>query len=238
MSLSCYFQKTASNQHMVFRIIEGRVSQLVSQGIPSSSSSNTSTQTRPLDTLEYLARVQALLIYQCIGLYDGNVRLRRLAEQHAPVLERWLMQLLEHVSQVPCCGSAVVSLDEKMPFTLDLASPIPSENLVWYSWIISESMRRTWLIASGVQGVYKLIQNGTGTCLGGTMFTSRRGFWEAPSATVWEKQCCDVYAGLVRLTEVDKMFAMVPLEEINEFAKLVLECTYGVEQAERWGVQI
>jgi hypothetical protein len=67
------------------------------------------------------------------------------------------------------------------------------------------------------------------------MFTSRRGFWEAPSASVWGRQCEEQYAGLVRLTETDKLFTMVPQEEISEFAKLVLECTYGTEWCEeRW----
>jgi hypothetical protein len=73
--------------------------------------------------------------------------------------------------------------------------------------------------------------------MGGTVFTSRRGFWEADSARVWEKECMERYAGLVRLTETEKMFGMLPKEEICEFAEVVLECTYGVAWCEeRWGV--
>jgi hypothetical protein len=116
-----------------------------------------------------------------------------------------------------------------------VSSKTPSENLFWHSWILTESTRCTWLVTAGIQGIYKLIQNGNVSCMGGTMLTTRQGFWEAPSAVVWEKRCGETYTGMVRLTEVEKMFALVPKEEICEFAKTVLECTYRIEQIERWG---
>ncbi|KAF1844425.1 uncharacterized protein K460DRAFT_288156 [Cucurbitaria berberidis CBS 394.84] len=235
LSLSSYLHSTASNKQMIFRIIEHRVLQLVAQGVPSQglASGGGSDDTATFDALEHLARVQSLLVYQCIGLYDGNIRLRHLAEQHIPVLESWLFQLVSQASQTTCSGESLISAPSEQ-----IAAPtsIPCDNLLWYSWILAESTRRTWLITSGIQGLYKLIRDGTASCMGGTIFTSRRGFWEAPSALAWEKQCCELYTGLVRLTEVDKMFAMVPRAEINDFAKVILECTFGLEQTERWGV--
>jgi hypothetical protein len=41
----------------------------------------------------------------------------------------------------------------------------------------------------------------------------------------------------MRLTEIEKMFTMVPKEEINEFAKVVLECTFGGEWCEEEGLR-
>jgi hypothetical protein len=82
MSLSAYLSKTSANENIIYRIIEDRVMQLVAEGIPSLGASPQS-----VDTLEHLGRIEALLVYQCVGLYDGNVRLRYLAEQHIPVLE-------------------------------------------------------------------------------------------------------------------------------------------------------
>jgi hypothetical protein len=229
MSLSAYLHKSVASEHMLFRIIEERVLSLVEEGVPSPGISPQS-----VDTLEYLGRVQALLIYQCIGLYDGNVRLRHLAEKHIPVLDMWMTNLLQHTSQVPNCGSSLLAPPNN-PISL-MSFTTPSETLLWYSWILTESIRRTWLVIAGLHGIYKLISHSTSTCMGGTMFTTRRGFWEAPSAAVWEKRCTDTYAGMVRLTEVDKMFALVPKEEICEFARTVLSCTYGVEQVEKWGI--
>jgi hypothetical protein len=59
---------------------------------------------------------------------------------------------------------------------------------------------------------------------------------EAGSARAWEKECSERYAGLVRLTEMEKLFEMVTKGEISEFVKVVLECTYGVGWCEEWGV--
>jgi hypothetical protein len=198
MALSAYLHKTASNTQIVYRIIEDRVTKLVEQGLlldlPISNR----------DSVLNLSRVQALLVYQCIGLYDGNVRLRYLAEQHIPVLESWVMTVMEQTSQLA-------------------SSATPPHNAA------------LWLIIAGVQGLYKLFMtpNSTVPCMGGTLFTTRRGFWEAPNAKAWERACTERYAGLVRLTETEKMFALVPKEEISEFAKVVLECTFGLEWCEQ-----
>jgi hypothetical protein len=217
-SLSTYLHRSPANSPIINRIIEDRVTKLVSQGLPGDSSST--------NTLEVLPCVQALLIYQIIGLSSSDVRLRHLAEQHIPVLESWVCILMDRTS-------------------LSLASPppesptIPPGHLLWYTWIIAESVRRAWLITAGIQGLYKHFTHPDPTrpCMGGTVFTSRRGFWEAPSARLWEKECTERYAGLVRLTEIEKMFTMVPKEEINEFAKVVLECTFGGEWCEEEGLR-
>jgi hypothetical protein len=233
LSLSAYLHKTTANEHMIFRIIEERITQLVAEGMPSPNSILGGT----IDALECLARVQTLLIYQCIGLYDGNVRLRYLAEQHIPLLESWIKELNEHISRHHSCGESLVTPVASEPSQNFLPAPhIPSENILWYTYILTESVRRTWLVTAGVQGIYKLIQGGEASCMGGTIFTTRSGFWEAKSAVAWEKRCCEVYAGLLRLTEVDKMLTMVPRDEISDFAKVVMACTYGAEQTERWGV--
>jgi hypothetical protein len=74
-------------------------------------------------------------------------------------------------------------------------------------------------------------------CLGGTVFTSRRGFWEALSARVGEG-VLRRYAGLVKLTETEKLLERVPRGEIFEFAKVVLECTFGAEWCEELRIGI
>jgi hypothetical protein len=216
-ALSTYLHKTLGNSQVVTRIIADQVTRLVEEGLV------VRAEPTCLDTLWNLSRVQALLVYQCIGLRDGEIQLRQLTERHVPVLESWIGTLMQQTSQ------AIHSLHD-----VDGVTP---ENFLWYSWIIAESVRRLWLVIGGLQGLYKYFTTPgfMGPCLGGTMFTSRRGFWEAPSAGVWGRQCEERYAGLVRLTETEKLFTMVPQEEISEFAKLVLECTYGTEWCEeRW----
>lgn len=214
MSLAAYLHKTTSNAEIISRIIEDRATELVANGLILDTAPNMR------DDVLNLGRVQALLVYQCIGLYDGDIRLRKLAERHITVLEKWVNILMQHTSDMVSAATP--------------ADNVPPGNSLWYSWIIAESVRRIWLVTAGIQGMYKYFsQPGPQPpCLGGTIFTSRNGFWEAPSAMAWEKQCSERFSGLVRLTETEKMLAMVPKEEINDFAKMVLECTYGSEWCE------
>jgi hypothetical protein len=216
LALGAWLHRSDGNRQIVYRVIEERVTRLVENGLLLDLPVNNR------DAVLNLSRVQALLVYQCIGLYDGNVRLRHLAEKHIPVVESWVVVLMEQTSQLTSSATPPHAADE--------------ENMLWYSWIVAESARRVWLIISGVQGLYRIFTNPdpTNPCIGGTVFTSRRGFWEAPSAKAWERACTERYAGLVRLTETEKMFAMVPKEEISEFAKVVLECKFGLEWCEEW----
>jgi hypothetical protein len=209
IALSSYLHKNPTNTHTIHRIIADRVTSLVASGLPDSLTS------APLDTL---AHVQALVIYQVIGFSSPDIRLRALASKHVIVLETWMSTLMQNTRL------ALLSLSSSMP--------------LWHTWILAESVRRIWLITAGLQGLYKLFTcpDLTRPCMGGTMFTSRRGFWEAGSARAWEKECSERYAGLVRLTETEKLFEMVPRGEISEFTKVVLGCTFGVGWCEERGV--
>jgi len=236
-ALSCYLHKTASNEKTVFRIIEDRAKQLLAEhGIPSVDSlqENISMSSATLDPLEHIARVQALLVY------DGDIRLRHVAESHIPVLNCWTQQMVENASQAACLGGSVISSAyEQNAVDFGLSYITLYENVFWYSWVLAESIRRTWLIASGVQGTYLIIQQSRAVpCQGGMMFTTRHGVWEAQSAPAWEKLCSQVNVGLMQVAEADKLFTEVAPEDVDDFTILILQATFGEDRTERWGVQI
>jgi hypothetical protein len=148
-----------------------------------------------------------------------------------------MVQNMEYISQtINDANFGDVPPEQQLIPNQSMSRLPPCQNLLWYSWILAESTRRTWLVASGIQGIYRIIQQEPFSCMGGVMFTSRKGFWEAPSALIWEKRCAEVYAGLTRIPEADELLTKVPPEELNEFAKVVLEMSFGVEQMERWGI--
>jgi hypothetical protein len=219
LALSAYLQKSPTNKALLKRILASNIESLVQNGLISTSPPST------LDTLDNLSRTQALLIYQCISIYDSNIRLRHLAERPIPVLESWVTLLMQQTGQTIHSSQRSTS----------------PENHLWYSWILAESVRCLWLVVAGMQGLYKLFTTSEGIgggCMGGTVFTSTRGFWEAESARCWEKEYMERYAGLVRLTEVEKIFGtIVPMGEMCEFTEVVLECTFGVGwYEEKWGI--
>jgi len=242
-ALSCYLHKTASNEQTIFRVIEDRAKQLLAENsIPSADSllENINSSSVTLDSLEHIARVQALLVYQVLCLYDGDIRLRHIAESHIPVLNSWMEQMVEHASHAVCLGGSVISsAHEQTTVGSSLSDIAHCGNLLWYSWILAESIRRTWLVASGIQGAYLVIQQGRAIpCQGGMMFTTRQGVWEAQSARAWEKLCSEVNVGLMQVAETDKLFIEVAPEDVDDFTVLILQATFGEERMERWGIQI
>ena len=242
-ALSCYLHRTASNEQTVFRIIEDRVEQLVAEHSILSEdffSGKVDSRSVTFDSLEHLARVQALLVYQALCLYDGDIRLRHVAEKQIPVLNSWMEQMVEHASHAICLGGSVISsAHEQTTVNSTLSGIAHCENLLWYSWILAESIRRTWLVASGIQGGYLVIKQCRAIpCQGGMMFTTRQGVWEAQSAWAWEKLCSEVNVGLMQAAETDNLFEEVAPEDVDDFTVLILRASFGEERMERWGIQI
>ena len=242
-ALSCYLHRTASNERAIFHIIEDRAKHLLAEnGIPSAESlhQNISMSSVTLDSLEHIARVQALLVYQVLCLYDGDIRLRHIAESYIPVLNSWTEQMVGHASQAVCLGSSVISSAyEQTAVSFDLSRIALNENACWHSWIVAESIRRTWLVASGIQGTYLTMKQSQAIpCQGGIMFTTHSGIWEAQSATAWEKLCSEVDVGLMQVADTDKLFTEVAPRDVDEFTVFVLQATFGEERMKRWGVQI
>ncbi|KAK0380093.1 hypothetical protein CLIM01_02567 [Colletotrichum limetticola] len=59
----------------------------------------------------------------------------------------------------------------------------------WNLWVLSESVRRTWIIVVCTLGVYNALKGKWGECSGGALFTARAGLWDAPSAPRWAALC-------------------------------------------------
>lgn len=210
---ACYINRTASNEDTVFQIIEKRVENLLA---------TTYSSTR-LDPLVKLARVHALFIYQVIGLFDGDIRLRYLSEKRIPLLHEWMHEMVDDARQASCLGKYVCDME------MD-SSPGGTANLdlLWYSWILAESIRRTWVIASGIQGIFVMMQLGkVAQCQGGMMLTTRKGVWEAQSALAWETICAEVNVGLIQTAELYQAVLGVGTEHLNDFAKAVIQVTSG-----------
>lgn len=239
-ALSCYFHRNSANKQIALRIIEDRAKSLVAEnGNPSADPSTNITTTSTLDPLEQVSRVHALLIYQIIGLYDGDIRLRHLSEIHMPTLNTWIQEMALHSSQIPSLGRYLISSDkEQATDGWDSCISAQRENLLWYSWILTESIRRAWVVGSGIQVVFTALQQKKiDSCQGGMMITTRQGVWEAPSSVAWEKLCLEVHVGLMQMVEAERVFTESAPSEINEFTKVALEVVFGRDKMERWGVQ-
>ncbi|KAM0318848.1 hypothetical protein ACHAPQ_010541, partial [Fusarium lateritium] len=112
-TLAAYFSKTALNKPVVMRIIEHRVDAL----LQSQTYDDTSFMAVPsLQTIEHLARVQALFIYQYLQFYDGCIRQRAIAERCIPTLLQWC----EHLFQSAALDAVY---NEQIATTMDMDNP-------------------------------------------------------------------------------------------------------------------
>jgi hypothetical protein len=242
LALSCYLKQTTSNEQVVTQIIEDRATQLLQDyAVPTSESrqEHDGRVANSLDILEQIARVQALLIYQYLGLYDGDIRMRYLAESLIPELYSWVQELFDQYSKTACLGSTLTSSAARdQTFSVSLHAPSP-DNIAWYDWILAETIRRTVIVACGVQALYIVLQQGGKIpCQGNIMYTPHKGMWEADSSLAWRKQCSETDITLVQTADTKQVFAKLGPESVDDFAILVLEIRNGIERVERWETRV
>jgi hypothetical protein len=131
---SLYMSRNATNSKTILSIIENRVSDLLASE-------------QPTRAIECLARLQALIIYQTIRLFDDDTSARLAADLTMPALRSSLAYFLQNVyleDTLTFLGNLPISylLEEPSP------SSTPGYNKdSWQTWIFEESARRTIFLA-------------------------------------------------------------------------------------------
>lgn len=244
-TLSTYLERTPANKALVARIVEDRVRQLLND------------PPQCTEMLEHLARVHALHIYQAIGLYDGDIRLRHVAETQIPTMNSWVRQLMhlakaaaaqgvqdfiQPVIQPPegskrsslTCSSRSDNNNNNNEAVIAMTARLSREESEWYAWSLAETIRRTWTVVTAVQTVYLTLQVGHAPCPGGSMYTAREGLWDAKTASAWASKCGESSVDFVNRTQWSGVFESRRPEEMDEFSREVLQITYGSERVEWW----
>jgi hypothetical protein len=124
-----YNQKTPQNQTVIFSMLNYKISSLI-------AASNSSSWLIE----DYLLGVQALILYQIIRLFDGDIRLRANGERHFATLETWTKHLQS-------TGNIY-------------ANETSSNKSLYQRWVFIESTRRTVLMSVLLQGLYSLLKDG------------------------------------------------------------------------------
>lgn len=113
-----YANRTPASTAMIMRALHGGASDLV---ITESARFGTTTTER-------LARAQALLMYQVVRLFDGDITLRAQAEKDIPLLNVWLVELCkmrDNLSTVARLEHGVAKLQQP-EWEVSLDSRVPS----------------------------------------------------------------------------------------------------------------
>src|SRR5271156_4154957 len=202
-------KRTGNYKTVMWRIIEGYITRLIAEEAREGRGS----------LKDHLARVQALMLYQIIRLFDGDIRQRAMAETHEPILEAWTNNLRDRTvwgSNSPDCPSAN-----------------GGGGVSWEQWLFGESCRRTVITSLMLRGVYLMLRRGY--CTFGSQvtllsFNAHAGLWNAPSAYLWSKQ---FYGGDKKLEikqmDFDPIVLGATSAEVDDFGVMMMVTYKGVE---------
>lgn len=149
-----YLSKNLANERLIFGILSCKLSELVS--------------TRQYCSFEdELASVQALIIYQFIRLFDGDIRQRGIAEAQFQVLDAWATRLRQRG---------------------EFETPLSNQSSPYRNWLLIESVRRTVLMSVFLQGIYRAIKEGFCNhvpAMQGLPLTVKGELWDTKSESDW-----------------------------------------------------
>lgn len=224
-TLAAYTNCTQAVKDTILQITQERLSIIVCQYTPNTSDRQ--------GILNHLARVQALFVYEFIGLFDGSPRLRVSAEQHLPTLRSWVAQMWEAVKQYKGEGPNL-SLQTPRWAETNFESEYQTTSELWKTWVLTESVRRIQIIINSVANSYQCMTGGWAECTGAVMFTARCGLWEAESAIQWSDLACRKSPLLVPPLRAGSLISQYPAEEFDEFVKTFWALILGSEKVQSW----
>jgi len=217
-TLSAYHNRTEATTHMILRAVNDQATALVSRSDEARNSKS---------LIHDLAHIHALLAYQMIGLFDGDIRSRYLAEKRVQHLAKLSESALEKASVALARDILVNDSSLRAP------GQTSSSELFWHAWIMSESLRRTWLVVQSIRASYDGLKQGWAQCHGGLMFTSRQGLWSAKSAFDWCSICAEHDVRFVGRFQLESLLH-APSAEVDEFGKAMVKSLFGKERLESW----
>jgi hypothetical protein len=210
-----YAQKTERNQSLVFGTIGQNATQLTEKYSPMG-----------LSAMDQLASVQAMVLYQIIRLFDGDIRQRADAERADATLRLWTNQLKLR-AQWP-----------KDPLgSRDDASELVSVNDPWRSWIFAESLRRTLIVSFSVQGLYSFLKNGSDDShhdFEDMSFYAQRALWEAPSEHYWRVALKEKPTLPLAFPDWDRGIADAKPSDIENIGMMMMVLIKGVDYCQEW----
>ncbi|CAG5188837.1 uncharacterized protein ALTATR162_LOCUS12042 [Alternaria atra] len=232
-TLASYVHRTPANTDIVLQIVEDRSNDLLRENgaILDQTSAEKWIDIGGLDhdLWGQLTRLHALLVYQIIGLFDGDVRARHVAEGHMAIQDSWAGKLFS------TAGAALSNEQDSSAHLVNCLPKLPTYlQQQWYLWILSESIRRTWLVAASLSPVFSALQQRWAACPGGVMYTNRSGLWNASSAAEWERQCLEKNVAFLQRFECARLFHYARPADVDKFGVAMLEMTFSEDLLENW----
>lgn len=210
-----YGQKNEKNEYLVFRTIGQKAKSLVEISNPQTPS-----------VLEQLASVQALIFYQIIRLFDGDIRQRADAERTNSLLWQWTQQLKVHLSQITIPSR-----------TENIISSTDPKSYAWRTWVLAESLRRTILVSFLLQGLYCYLKHGWNKVhfeIKNLSFYGQQALWNAHSEYSWKLALSECSPLFLHLNTWDADMQNAKPSDMDDLGVLMMTVTNGVDGTRGW----
>ncbi|KAK4110150.1 hypothetical protein N656DRAFT_714563 [Canariomyces notabilis] len=215
---AAYIAKNEANSDLIMQLVETKTNAL----LYSPDQSNWTI-------LRQLAALQALLIYQMIRLFDGDIRQRALAEAVEPVQAAWTAALQARVG-----GDIFQGADLHLHAGDDAASSMSTR---WRRWLFSESVRRTIIISFVIRGIYAMAKQGycrLGPVVTDMSFTSGSRLWAAKTPGQWQRAVNETDPGWVSRMNFSQIVGRADPANVDEFGVMMAVTYRGKDVIEDW----
>ncbi|KAJ5812343.1 hypothetical protein N7474_008644 [Penicillium riverlandense] len=214
-----YGEKRETNQPLVFGVISAAANRLLND-----------YPLVGLAAMEQLAAVQALVLYQIIRLFDGDIRQRADAERANPTLQDWTRQLQGRMQRIGDPSSSAESSGPTSP-----ATPLITDS--WRNWVFAESLRRTVIVSYTVQGLYSFLKNGWQEEyreFRKLSFHAQEALWVAPSEYYWQSALKEHSSLPVQFHSWDVDIGDAKPSDMDDLGMLVMVLMKGVDYSSQW----
>ncbi|KAM0244073.1 hypothetical protein ACHAP5_006643 [Fusarium lateritium] len=212
---SAYSARTPENRSWVYKLIGDMARDIHREGERASTPA------------EKLARVQAMLVLDTIRMFDGDVTMRATSEREMPQLLEWVFALKEVEEEF--------AVEDGPPAATTMKGPPPPS---WESWLLSESTRRTIVIAFAYVCLSSILKSLEPPCeiMDGRSFhfTASRYLWEADSSLAFFRAWQTKPQYPVRNLDFKGVWLHAQPEDVDEFTKLMLTAQMGPEAIDQF----
>ncbi|KAM0528319.1 hypothetical protein ACHAPS_001734 [Verticillium nonalfalfae] len=235
---TAYANRTDANKAWAFRLLCEAADELVGRpgrsqpkdkGVPQVPQLEMTVPAQFLTPMDKLARTQALLIYQQVRMFDGDISLRAQAEHDMGKLEDWLGDLERYRD----------NLAEQWLLEESTLRERPPRS--WERWIFAECVRRTIMLGAAFIAIVSMLKTiGTGESPDPSQFaavhrwTSSKFLWEADSPLTFMTAWRERRQYIVQNFFVEELPKTMKAAELDSMTRLLLTSFIGVDEMEQW----
>jgi hypothetical protein len=208
-----YVTRNDNNAEHVTRYITSRAEELIATDLPDAP-------------VEILARTQALMLYQIMLIFSGDIRLYARADALLPCLEDVGAVLLP-----------IAAEEVDLPASLPLY-PSTAARSAWKSFIFRESARRTVLSAFHITVIYTLLSGQPRTCAHELSLKNRvtlsAHLWKATSAFDFAMAWNSKKHFVIKELDFTDVLRNAQPDDLDEFANMMLIGLQGIDDIRGW----